>query len=305
MKPEFKRRGLIFRPNTKLDWQRSHAALPTALKIGPSEYRIYFTSRDERNRTHVGFFHWNPESPENTYDHSAGPVLAPGRWGCFDDHGVQATSLNRLGDKVYMYYLGWNPSLTTPIFYTAIGLAISEDGGLNFEKHSEAPIMGRHDVDPWMVSGGTVMEFGPGFTMYYLSGISFEIEPVVRSSYDVKMAYSEDGIHWDRKGEVALGLKEGESNISRMSILQGDEGLRSWFPVKRESEKGYRCGYATSVDGKNWTRQDQLAGIAPSGEGWDSGAIDKMWVVEHEGTEFMFYNGNQFGLDGIGIAIRE
>ncbi|MGL4597079.1 MAG: hypothetical protein ACRCYO_06110, partial [Bacteroidia bacterium] len=67
----------------------------------------------------------------------------------------------------------------------------------------------------------------------------------------------------------------------------------------------YRIGFGTSNDGYRWERNDGLSGIDVSESGWDSEALDKQEVIAHKGKLYMFYNGNRFGLDGIGLAIAE
>ena len=296
---------MIFQPDSTLHWQHSHAALPTRLHLHDDHYRIYFTSRDEQNRTYVGWFEFEITQPHRILRVSTEPVLSPGQPGFFDDHGVQACSVVKYGDWLYMYYVGWNPALTQPLFYTAIGLAVSDDGGLSFRKHSPAPVMERSAHDPWMVSGGTVLLENGCWRMWYISGMKFEYAPSgARSWYDIKYAESDDGVNWRREGVVALGLDTGETNISRPSILCKDGLYRCWYPVKREGQ-GYRVGYAESADGIIWRRMDERAGIDVSREGWDSDALDKVEVVAHKGKMYMLYNGNRFGFDGIGMAVSD
>ncbi len=301
------KKGLFFQPDALLYWQNSHAALPTALDLGNGIYRIYFTSRDKENKTYVGYFDWNLETNLIKHQDSAAPVLSPGSLGFFDDHGVQATSVVKVNDKVYMYYLGWNPALTKPLFYTSIGLAISDDGGKTFTKYSKAPIMSRSEYDPWMVSGGTVRKENHIWKMWYLSGIDFHIDAAGQaiSRYDIKYAESSDGINWQRNGHVCMPLADDESNISRLSIIQQEGLYKAWYPVKKLGSMGYRIGYAESKDGLNWDRQDHLSGIDVSEEGWDSQALDKQEVIFHMGKYYMLYNGNSFGRDGIGLATFE
>lgn len=296
--------GLIFQPDRKSYWQRSHAALPTALHLEGDLYRIYFTSRNENNGTHVGWFEWDASRPTETGAVSPEPVLSPGPMGYFDDHGVQATSVVRHGDKVYLYYLGWNPGLNMPLFYTSIGLAISHDGGRTFEKYSPAPIMERSKFDPWIVSGGAVRKEGDLWRLWYISGFRFEHvgERGCKTWYDIKYAESKDGIHWERNGHVCLPLMENETNISRPSIVVENGLYRSWYPTKKDG-KGYRIGYAESTDGLSWNRMDDQVGIDVSSDGWDSEALDKLEVIAHGDTKFMMYNGNRFGYDGIGLAV--
>jgi len=301
----WEKKGLIFQPDRSSWWQHSHAALPTRLHLHDDLYRIYFTSRDEKNRTHVGWFEIDLNAPEKILRVSPEPVLSPGPLGFFDDHGVQACSIVRSGKKLFLYYLGWNPGLTQPLFYTAIGLAISEDEGLTFKKYSGAPVMERSEFDPWMVSGGTAILEHDVWRLWYISGMKFELgESGAKSFYDIKYAESGDGVHWKREGRSCFPLQPGETNISRISLIKKGDRYFAWYPVKKDG-KGYRIGFAISKDGLTWDRRDGEAGIDVSPAGWDSEALDKVEVIAHKGKLFMLYNGNRFGYDGIGLAIAE
>lgn len=301
----FNKKGIIFKPDNSKYWQNSHAALPTLLKLTDSTYRVFFTSRDNDNKTYVGCFDWSAENPLEVFNVSENPVLLPGKLGCFDAFGVQATSVVKHNDDLYMYYLGWVVGQPAPLFYTAIGLAISKDNGQTFQKYSQAPIMERSPFDPWMVSGGTVFKQNNKWLMYYISGIAFNVnEDGAESTYDVKLAESIDGINWNRNGVTPFPLNKNETNISRIAFIQENDVLKAWFPVKKRGQ-GYRCGYAESVDSINFVRKDNLSGITISESGWDNYSIDKMDVIKHNEKYYMFYNGNSFGKDGIGLAIYE
>ena len=75
-----------------------------------------------------------------------------------------------------------------------------------------------------------------------------------------------------------------------------------WFAHKGDS---YRLGYAESIDGLHWERNDGFAGIDVSDSGFDSEMIESAAVVIHDGQHFMFYNGNNYGYEGIGLAIED
>ena len=52
--------GRILVPNNKYYWSKSHMSLPTPL-IFKDFVRIYFGSRDSKNRSRIGFLDYNPE----------------------------------------------------------------------------------------------------------------------------------------------------------------------------------------------------------------------------------------------------
>ena len=47
--------GPVFQPNNNYQWMRTHAANPVAERRGADLFRIYFSSRDERNRSSVAW----------------------------------------------------------------------------------------------------------------------------------------------------------------------------------------------------------------------------------------------------------
>ena len=69
--------------------------------------------------------------------------------------------------------------------------------------------------------------------------------------------------------------------------------------------RGYQIGYASSSDLRTWTRDDARAGIAVSPEGWDSETISYPNVFELDGSTYMYYQGNQVGKFGFGLARLE
>jgi hypothetical protein len=278
----------------------SHGSNPLALPLADGTVRVYFSCRDERNRSHVGFVELDPQRPAEILRIAENPALAPGPLGYFDDHGTYAMSLVEHDGRLLLYYVGWNPG-PRPFYYPSIGLAVSDDGGESFERVSNAPIMARSDIDPWMVSSPFVMLDEGRWRMWYLSGLGWrEEEDGLNSYYHTKYAESDDGVNWKREGRVALELREGERNIARMSILRDEDAYRAWYPYNRG--EGYRIGYAESDDGYVWKRRDDEAGIAPSESGWDSEATAYPWVFDHRGTRYMLYSGNGLGEAGFGLA---
>jgi hypothetical protein len=65
----------------------------------------------------------------------------------------------------------------------------------------------------------------------------------------------------------------------------------------------YRLGYAESADGVTWVRDDDVAGLPPSRNGWDSEMICYPAVYDRNGRRYLLYNGNGFGATGIGYAV--
>lgn len=299
MTPTWERLGLLFEPDERRWWQRSHAALPTVLELEGALRRVYFTSRDEHGRSHVGWFDLDLER-RAVVRACEEPILAPGPRGHFDDSGVWASGVVRDGDLVHLYTIGWNVGAPAPMYYPSIGRASSTDGGEHFTEHGRAPVLARSEHDPWMVSGPFVLKEGERWRMWYLSGQGWEGE---RSRYDIKYAESADGVAWRREGQVSLANREpSERNIARACVVPDGDGYRVWYSSDRGA--GYRIGYGESADGVSWERPDGSWGLAPSGDGWESDAVAYPFVTRHADTLYLLYNGNGFGRDGIGLAVR-
>ena len=233
--------------------------------------------------------------------YSREPILSPGQLGCFDDNGVTPSCVIDLpnGEKA-LYYIGWNPGSTVRMHLFG-GLAISRDGGSSFERWSRAPILERSRTDPYLNTAPWVVCDGESYRMFYVSGYEWIHKDLPR--YNIKTAYSLDGKHWVREGHVCIDFKDNTENaLARPYVLLEDGLWRMWFSYKSTD---YRIGYAESLDGLTWERLDHLAGIDVSSSGFDSEMIEYGAVVRYDGQLFMFYNGNNYGYDGIGLAVEE
>jgi hypothetical protein len=231
------------------------------------------------------------------------PVLAPGPPGRFDAQGVFAASAVRDGDRVVLYTVGWTVGTPPPVFYAAVGRAVSTDGGRTFPDRTPAPVLDRSEHDPCFVSAPTVRLEDGRWRMWYLSGVAWDAaRGGLWSRYDVKYAESADGLAWRRDGRICLAhAVPEERNIARAWVLREGGRHRAWYSADRG--EGYRMGYAESPDGLSWDRRDDLVDLPPSGAGWDAGAVAYPCVIRDGDRLVCLYNGDGFGRDGIGAAV--
>jgi hypothetical protein len=242
------------------------------------------------------------EQPTQIADLITEPILQPGRPGEFDDSGAMASWLVQDGNQRYLYYIGWNLAKTVP-FRNSIGLAVSAKGE-PFRRYADGPILDRTIKEPHFCASSCVRLEGELWRMWYLSCTEWMIQernPVHK--YHIKYAESEDGIHWERDGFVAIDYKDRqEYAISRPSVLEENGIWKMWFSCRGNA---YQIGYAESGDGMVWERMDSLAGLHPSEKGWDSEMVEYPFVFDHKGSRFLLYNGNGYGQTGFGIAVLD
>ena len=293
--------GLIVEPRGQADWIGTHAALPILHAAGERD-RVYFSSRDGRNRSHIGYVTLSLERPSEGQVFSPAPVLGPGRLGTFDDAGATCGCLVADGGRLYLFYTGWALGVSVP-FYLHAGLPVSHDGGERFERVSEGPLLDRSRVDPYLTASPWVLIDGGIWRMWYVSGTGWQARadgPEHR--YHIKYAESRDGLHWDRRGVVCIDYgAPGEHAFGRPCVVKDGALYRMWYSYRGER---YRMGYAESNDGLRWSRHDDRCVLDVSADGWDAEMVTYPMVVRRGETWQMLYNGNGYGRTGIGLARR-
>ena len=130
---KWEKKGVIFTPDRNYDWMVSHASVPVVDEARPGVLRIYFGTRDRGGRSQTSYIEVDAKQPEKVlYIHDQ-PILSLGKPGSFDDSGIMPSWLVNWQNKKYLYYIGWNVTVSVP-YHLAIGLARSDDGGQSFRR---------------------------------------------------------------------------------------------------------------------------------------------------------------------------
>jgi hypothetical protein len=309
---KWQKKGLIYAPSKRFEWSQSHSQVPTVDCVSEKIWRIYYSTRDDQNKSNTSYIEVEAGNPSNIlYEHDE-KILPLGAPGTFDDCGIMPSWVVNHGGIKYLFYIGWTTRCSVP-YHNSIGLALSRDGGRTFEKAGEGPLFGPTLNEPFFTGTSCVLIEGDLWRIWYLSATKWEkIEDKYEPFYHLKYAESNDGLNWRRDGIVAIDYKDAdEGAIANASVLKCGGIYHMWYSYRKalgyrsKRSATYRTGYACSADGKCWNRCDDKAGIDLSETGWDSEMIAYPHVVAHQGKLFMFYNGNGFGALGFGYAITD
>jgi len=216
-------------------------------------------------------------------------------------------SVVRRDDKLWMYYVGWSRTRGVP-WHAAIGLAVSADEGVSFTRIGQGPIISRSVDEPFVHGSPTVLEHEGRWHMWYLAGTKWVATGAgAESIYTLRHAESEDGIRWERDARPCIAVRHENECQARPALLRHDGRWHMWFSCRegtdfRTPARGYRIGYAQSSDLRDWQRDDALAGLERSTQGWDSEMVSYPSLLAVDGRVLMFYCGNQMGHAGFGVA---
>lgn len=308
MTMRWRKRGVVYCPAGNRPWARTNAMIPTPVRIAPDRLRVYITCCDELGIGRPGWVDLDASDPMRVVEVGADACMDIGRPGTFDENGVLACSVVDDGQgRYFMYYVGFE--LGTRIRYRLLsGLAISTDGGRTFARLKETPILERSPGELFFRGGPFVLRAAGGFRMWYVSGSTWTmLNGKSMPEYVVRYLESRDGMSWGEAGHLCIDVAHAdEHGFGRPWVVVDPSGLHEmYYSIRRRSLSAYRLGHATSPDGRTWTRDDPALGLDVSGEGFDSKAIMYSAVIEVDGRTYCFYNGDDFGRLGFGLAERE
>lgn len=277
--------------------------------------RVYFSTREKditgKYLSHISFVDLNKNFEvigvaENT-------VLKLGNLGCYDEHGIFPLNILKSKDKLFGYIGGWNRRVSVSVD-GSIGVAISHDNGLTFQRYGDGPVVTSSVNEPFLIGDPFVQTYNGTFHMWYIFGITWKkYAPAVQPDriYKIGHSVSSDGINWSKTTEgqqiVSDSLGSDESQALPTVVKIGDVYhmyfcYRQSLDFRKNKNRGYRIGHAFSSDLNNWTRDDAEVGIDVTEGAWDSDMLCYPHVFEMNGDFYMMYNGNEFGRYGFGVA---
>lgn len=298
-----------------LPWSNGFTQAPNAIVLD-DRIRVYFCTRnypdEQGNVTSLGaYVDFSELTPSAVISWSSVPILALGALGEFDEFGTYPISVLKTKSEFIAYYGGWTRCESVP-FNVSIGCARSRDG-IRFSKIGLGPVLPPLMDEPFVVTSPKIRHFGKQYVLAYTAGRKwFSHEGRMEIIYKLRIAFSDDGINWNRLGRdlVPDTFGPGEAQASPDITFSGGRYhmffcYRQPTDFRKNAGRGYKIGYAWSEDLTNWSRDDGKFEVSPSSEGWDSEMVAYPSVFHYKNEFFMLYLGNEVGRDGIGLARLE
>lgn len=278
----------------------SHAANPLAVLLEGDIYRIFFSGRDEQQRSSVGYVDVDIVKRTVVHVHDK-PVFEHGPEGSFFSHGVSIGNWYQSGSRRYILFMGWQYPPGGHWRGDVGRLILEPDLSLRLDGYE--PFMSADSTDPISLSYPWVTRLADGrYRMWYGSTVTWDAGNG-EMLHVINQAVSGNGDDWQRSGLAVPYILGTAQAFSRPSVVGTPrDGYQMWFSYRSGSGETYRIGYAHSSNGETWELRLQDNGIDVSSTGWDSEMIEYPFVFDHKGRRFMLYNGNGYGRTGFGLA---
>ena len=296
--------GRVFDPSGT---EFTHASHPCAVHFRDDTFVIAFTRRDAKQRSQIFLVHATVRDAALVLEGEPRLALRYGEPAHFDCDGAISVCFVTQGGRVYLYYVGWQ-NLPESLWICDTGRAILEPDTLELRREFPGPVLGRDRNNPLFAAATAFHVSGDRWQTWYNSGLKWSRTPTGwKHEYGIHYAESSNGVDWKTYPGLCIPFAdEYEYAFGRPSVYREEETYYMWFAHRATRDiSTYRIGFASSRDGRAWSRDDALSGIDVSPQGWDSEMICYPYVFEHRGRFYMLYNGNGYGKTGFGLAVLD
>tara|TARA_R100000697_G_C5427676_1_gene192037 strand:+ start:151 stop:1038 length:888 start_codon:yes stop_codon:yes gene_type:complete len=288
----WEKKGIIYTVNNDNPYLLTHASNPLAMHIDEDVYRIFYSGRDEQNKSSISYVDYDIIKHEVVNDYKL-PIATP-KEGTFYSHGITIGNYWKEGEDVFIGFMGWQQKE---------GHHWRGDiGKLNLRTEEITKLLGINQEDKISLSYPHIEQIGKTYKMWYGSTLSWTSENG-EMIHVIKQATSTDCANWNLQG-LAVPYEIGKAQaFSKPSVYKDKEGYHMWFSYRSGDGTPYRIGYAHSIDSSQW--QMKQSNLSVSETGWDDEMVCYPYVFKHKNNLYMLYNGNNYGLTGFGIAKSE
>ena len=300
----WKRLGRIVEANPNLEWSQQYAAIPTVRILNEDVLRLYYYSMDEDFNGRISHVDVSSSNPTDIIFRSEKVLLDIGTPSSFDDGGVCPLQFLQHKNENWLYYLG--VQRTTDVPYRYFGGVAKEQADGSFQRFQTDPVLLPTASEPDIRSAVSILQDGEKWRMWYVGAFAWiELSGKEVPTYRIHHAVSTDGLNWEIDQHDCIKFQnEDEFGFGRPWVMKTNFGFEMYYSVRTKSI-GYRLGYATSADGYTWERKDRELNFSVGSEDWENESVCYPCVVDVNGKRYLFYNGNQNGKTGFGVAVLE
>jgi hypothetical protein len=299
-------------PVSPTHWQRhpGNPIVPRGMNCRPvlwdnNTIRVFYGRRGRGGG--ICFFDVAPDQPAEVVNGPVGPIITTGERGTYDDEWLIAPELVRISDShLRMYYSAKRSG--RDFFKQAWSLALAEsfDSGQTWRKHTSNPILtvGEDEWESGAVGFCSIERDGRSWKMWYL-GTNTQQNAIKQ----VGFATSTDGLDWKRHASnpvirIRRDFHWEAGAIAVPRVIRDGALYKVWY-CSYPQNNTYVVGQAESFDGLKWFRSPGNPVLRGSGKGWDSGMTAYPGVIRVGDRYLMWYSGNGYGSQGIGLATAD
>lgn len=300
-------KGLIFKVKDLALWAKSHCYVPTALTL-KDRIRVYAAFWDHDIHGRLGYVDVDMKEPTKILGYAENPIIPDSMPGHFDCDGVTPLSVVAYGEEIRLYYAGWQRFSQPNKRYTLfIGLLVSDLKGESFERWSSAPIIGPRHEGEHLRTGGYVSYINNRWQIWYACHEkTVMVGEKLVPAYSQKTMKSPDGLSWKWKDQLVFPVEDNKVlGYGRPAIWFHEDTKYHGLFSKRNWDGDYTAiEYGTSNDGYEWMlHPDSAMNFAGSNTCDSQSSVCFPSVIFQDNRILMFYNGNNFGRDGLRLAI--
>ena len=231
-------------------------------------------------------------------------TTSPGPWTDFGDNPVltinnnpsypNAVSMGKIifdNDIYKMWYVAIYDNGVTNIWYA------ESPNGINWNTIGSSPVLSPGTPGSWddhAVFPSAILKVNNQYRLYYNAW------RVNYGMMSVGLAFSTDGIHWEKNTAPVMAANSRYYSIGLEDIVIKDSLYMAYFHYNISSGDNSKIGIATSYDGINWS---MYAGnpILTATLPWEGGSIHFPTVVV-ENNQYKMVYGNAIGQNAMGMA---
>lgn len=233
------------------------------------------------------------------YNHQ-NPIITPSNsvnsWDCYS---VSAGPVIKINGIYHMYYYGWSSSSSSAPW--SIGLATSTDC-INWVKRSH-PVLSSNSANSNQIVPNSIIKIGDYYYLYYTQRNY--------PNYTVNVAKSLNGIDFMNvnNAPVLAPTYPWESNAVMFgSVIKDGESYKMVYGAGSQNSSSGKTfiGYATSLDGLNWTKSETpIFDNTKTSNNWGVFGIAYPIFIKTDTEYRVYYSGEPMGGGAMRIGMMK